>query len=47
LPAQVQNYTPYDAALMTGAPAADAGKAVLKLLATPGAKAVFTAAGIE
>src|SRR3954463_3199037 len=41
LPADVQNYTPYDAALMTGAPAADAGKAVLKLLATPGAKAVF------
>jgi len=47
LPAEVQNYTPYDAALMMGAPAADAGKAVLKLLATPGAKAVFTAAGIE
>jgi molybdate transport system substrate-binding protein len=47
LPAEAQNYTTYDAALMTGAPAADAAKAVLRLLATPAAKATFTAAGIE
>jgi molybdate transport system substrate-binding protein len=47
LPAEAQNYTTYDAALMTGAPAADAAKAVLRLLATPAAKAAFTAAGIE
>jgi molybdate transport system substrate-binding protein len=47
LPAEVQNYTSYEAALMTGAPAADAAKAVLRLLATPAAKATFTAAGIE
>jgi molybdate transport system substrate-binding protein len=47
LPADVQNYTSYDAAMMTGAPAADAAKTVLRLLATPAAKATFAAAGIE
>jgi len=47
LPADVQNYTSYDAALMNGAPNAEAAKAVLKQLATPVAKATFTAAGIE
>lgn len=47
LPAEVQNYTSYEAALMTGATAADAAKAVLRQLATPAAKATFVAAGIE
>ena len=47
LPADVQNYTSYDAALMNGAPNAEAAKAVLKQLATSVAKATFTAAGIE
>ena len=47
LPAEVQNYTSYEAALMTGAASADAAKAVLRQLATPAAKALFAAAGIE
>ncbi len=47
LPAEVQNYTSYEAALMTGAASPDAAKAVLRYLATPAAKAVFAAAGIE
>ena len=33
--------------MMSGAPAAEAAKAVLRLLATPAAKAAFTAAGVE
>ena len=47
LPADVQNYTTYDAALMNGATSAEAAKAVLRQLATPAAKAAFTGAGIE
>ncbi len=47
LPAEVQNYTNYDAALMRGAAAPDAAAAVLRQLASPAAKAAFTAAGIE
>jgi len=47
LPAEIQNYTSYEAVLMTGATAADAAKAVLRQLATPAAKALFVAAGIE
>jgi molybdate transport system substrate-binding protein len=47
LPADVQNYTTYDAALMSGATSADAAKAVLHQLAMPAAQAAFTAAGIE
>ena len=47
LPAEVQNYTSYDAAVMTGAPVADAARAVLRQLATPAGKAAFVAAGIE
>ncbi len=47
LPGEVQNYTNYDAALMSGAPSAEAAKAVLRQLATPAAKAAFSAAGIE
>lgn len=47
LPAAVQNYTSYEAALMTGATAADAARAVLRHLAAPAAKAAFTAGGVE
>jgi molybdate transport system substrate-binding protein len=47
LPAEVQNYTTYEAALMSGAPAAAAAQAVLRELATPAAKAAFTGAGVE
>ena len=47
LPAEVQNYTTYEAALMTGAPAADAAKAALRQLATPAGKAAFVSAGVE
>jgi molybdate transport system substrate-binding protein len=47
LPAEVQNYTTYEAALMTGAPSADAARAVLKYLATPAAKQIFVSRGVE
>lgn len=47
LPAAVQNYTSYDAALMAGAPAAEAAKAVLRQLATPAGKAAFVSGGVE
>jgi molybdate transport system substrate-binding protein len=47
LPADVQNYTSYEAVVMTGAPAADAARAVLKLLASPAGKAAFVSAGVE
>lgn len=46
LPAAVQNYTSYDAALMSGSSSPEA-PTVLRLLATPTARALFTAAGIE
>jgi molybdate transport system substrate-binding protein len=47
LPAEIQNYTRYEAALMTGATSAEAARAVLRHLATPAAKAAFTAGGVE
>lgn len=47
LPADVQNYTSYEAAVMTGAPNAEAAKAVLKLLASPAGKAAFVQGGVE
>lgn len=47
LPAEVQNYTSYEAALMTGAASADAARTVLRYLLTPAAKAAFTAGGVE
>jgi molybdate transport system substrate-binding protein len=47
LPADVQNYTSYEAALMTGATAPDAARAVLGQLATPAAKAAFQSGGVE
>jgi molybdate transport system substrate-binding protein len=47
LPAEVQNYTNYEAVVMSGATAGDASRAVLKLLATPAGKATFVSAGVE
>jgi molybdate transport system substrate-binding protein len=47
LPADVQNYTSYGAALMTKGTSVDAAKAFLAFLATPAAKQLFVAAGIE
>jgi molybdate transport system substrate-binding protein len=47
LPADVQNYTSYGAALMTGAPSPDGAKAFLSYLGSPEAKQAFNAAGIE
>ncbi len=47
LPADVQNYTSYGAALLTNATSVDAAKAFLAYLATPEAKQTFVAAGIE
>ena len=47
LPADVQNYTSYDAVMMTGTTSPDAAKAVLKQIATPAGKATFTSNGVE
>jgi molybdate transport system substrate-binding protein len=47
LPAEVQNYTSYEAALMTGATSADAARAVLRYLVTAPAKAAFAGGGVE
>ena len=45
LPAEIQNYTTYTAALTPNAN--DAARTLLHYFATPAAKAIFTAAGIE
>jgi len=47
LPADVQNYTSYEAAMMTGATSPDAAKAVLRQIASPAGKAVFTSSGVD
>jgi len=47
LPAEVQNYTTYGAALMTGAPSPQAAKAFLGFLGSAEARHAFAAAGIE
>lgn len=47
LPAEVQNYTTYHAAVMTGAPAQTAARAVMKTLASPAGKAAFARGGVE
>jgi molybdate transport system substrate-binding protein len=47
LPAEVQNYTSYAAGVMTGAPSATVAQEFVRYLATPEAKKIFTAAGIE
>ena len=47
LPADVQNYTSYEAVMMTGAASPEAVKAVLNQMATPAGKAAFAAGGME
>ncbi len=47
LPVEVQNYTSYEAALMTGSTAVDAATAVLRQLATPASKSLLVKAGVE
>jgi len=47
LPADVQNYTSYEAVMMTGATSPEAVKAVLNQMATPAGKAAFAAGGME
>jgi molybdate transport system substrate-binding protein len=47
LPADAQNYTSYEAVMMTGATSPDAAKAVLNQLATPAGKAAFANNGVE
>lgn len=47
LPPEIQHYTTYLAAPMTAAPNAGGARAFIRYLATPAAKAVFAAHGIE
>jgi molybdate transport system substrate-binding protein len=47
LPADVQNYTSYAAAPMTGATNAEGAREFVRYLGTPAAKALFAAAGID
>jgi molybdate transport system substrate-binding protein len=47
LPANVQNYTSYDAVMMTGTTSPEAAKAVLKQITTLAGKAAFTSNGVE
>jgi molybdate transport system substrate-binding protein len=47
LPAELQNYTTYGAAMLANAPTTDAAKAFLAYLASPEAKKIFTDAGVE
>ena len=47
LPADVQNYTSYEAAVFTRASQADAARAVLGVLASPEGKAAFVAGGVD
>jgi molybdate transport system substrate-binding protein len=47
LPPEIQRYTRYTAALMTGSSQADAYKALLGFLSSPAATAVMTARGFE
>jgi molybdate transport system substrate-binding protein len=47
LPADVQNYTSYEAVMMTSTTAPDAVKAVLERIATPAGRAAFASGGVE
>ncbi len=47
LPAEVQNYTTYAAAVMTGASSAQAARDFISYLSTPAAKQVFAATGVD
>ncbi len=47
LPAEVQNYTTYAAAVMAGATSPEAARGLVRFLTSPQVKAAFAAAGIE
>ena len=47
LPPEIQNYTTYGATIMAASASGDAAQALIRYLITPGAKALFTAAGVE
>lgn len=47
LPSAVQNYTSYEAVVMTGGKAAEVAKDFIRYLTTPGAKRTFAAAGVD
>ena len=47
LPPEIQNYTTYGATVMAASASGDAAQALIRYLITPGAKALFTAAGVE
>ena len=47
LPAELQNYTTYGAAMLANAPTTDAAKAILAYLASAEAKKIFVGAGVE
>ena len=47
LPASIQNYTSYEAVLMTSPNSTAAAQAVLRQLATPAGKAAFISGGVE
>ncbi|MGH7844592.1 MAG: molybdate ABC transporter substrate-binding protein, partial [Candidatus Binatia bacterium] len=47
LPAEIQNYTTYAAAVLPGGAEPEAARQFLRYLATPSAKAALAAAGIE
>jgi len=47
LPAEIQNYTAYDATVMLDCVGSDAAREFVRFLNTPTAKTIFAAAGIE
>jgi len=47
MPGETQNYTAYEAAVMSGGKAADAAKDFIKYLTTSGAKKIFAATGVD
>ena len=47
LPGDTQNYTAYEAAVMTGGKVTDAARDFIKYLTTPGARKIFGASGVD
>jgi len=47
LPREIQNYTTYEAAIPTGAAAADIGASFVRFVTRPAAKATFSATGVD
>jgi len=47
LPSEIQNYTTYGAAVVTAGAARHAAQALVRYLISSGAKAIFSAAGVE